>query len=370
MKLQINRGRVKRPQKIALYAPEGLGKSTIGSQLPNPLFIDLEQGTHHLDVARVEPQTLTEVEDLLVALANRKVEGGFRTLVIDTVDWLEELVVKQVYTDAQKKSIEDFGYGKGYVHLAEKFSTVLDKLDRVAAAGMDVVLLAHSQVKKFEQPDDAKAYDRYELKLTKSIGPLVKEWCDALLFANWKTNVRQPDEGRAKGVGGKERKLYATHTAAWDAKNRHGLKDEEPFSVDTFMKILGAGPAPAVISGSVGGGPSSDAGATSLTSSPTPPPSNSAPAPAPAPTAPEPTPAAPPAAAAPSPEAPDHVPGLDTPHEQAAKLLNEHVLTAVQWLTKNGRLQAGQGFADLPTDYVQKILKNPVRFIETITKAA
>lgn len=347
MKIQIKRGLVRRPQKVVLYAPEGIGKSSIASQLPSPLFIDLEQGTHHLDVARVEPSTLAEVEDLLVALAYRKVDGDFKTLVIDTIDWLEELVIKQVCTDAQKKSIEDFGYGKGYVHLAEKMSTVLDKLDRVASAGMDVVLLAHSQVKKFEQPDDAKAYDRYELKLAKSIGPLVKEWCDALLFANWKTNVKQPDEGKAKGVGGKERKLYATHTAAWDAKNRHNLKDEEPFSVDTFTKILGAGAVPAVTSAPAGA-PSSDA------AKPEEPKGGDVPA-APPPSTPEP---------------PDHIPGLASPQERVLELLGDKADKAVAWLAQNRKLQPGQSITDLPADYAERILKNPAGFLNAVTKAA
>ncbi len=355
MKIQINRGKVSRPQKIVIYAPEGLGKSTIGSQLPSPLFIDLEQGTHHLDVARVEPTNLTQVEDLLVALANKKVEGGFKTLVVDTIDWLEELVVKQVCDDGKKNSIEDFGYGKGYTHLAEKMSTVLGKLDAVAAAGMDVVLLAHSQVKKFEAPDDAKAYDRYELKLLKTVGPLIKEWCDALLFANWKTNLKVPDEGRAKGLGGKERKLYATHTAAWDAKNRHGLKDEEPFTPETIRKILGAGAAaPAVTSAPAVGRddpPSSDAA-----EKPKPDPVES------------PKQAATPPPSTPEPE--DRIPGLDTPQEQVAKILGEDTPAAIQWLVKTGKLKTGQSITDLPEDYAKKILSRPLDFVKAVRKAA
>ncbi len=355
MKIQINRGRVNRPQKVVIYAPEGLGKSTIASQLPSPLFIDLEQGTHHLDVARVEPTNLTQVEDLLVALANRKVEGGFKTLVIDTIDWLEELVVKQVCDDGKKNSIEDFGYGKGYIHLAEKMSTLLAKLDSVAAAGMDVVLLAHSQVKKFEAPDDAKAYDRYELKLLKTVGPLIKEWCDALLFANWKTNVKQPDEGRAKGLGGKERKLYATHTAAWDAKNRHGLKDEEPFTPETLRRILGAGGAPAVTSAPAVGRddpPSSDA-------------STQQPKPESVET---PKPAAPPPSSTPEPE--DRLPGFDSPQEQVAKILGEHTDAAIQWLVKNKHLEPGQGLEALSESMTSRILKRPLEFVKAIQKAA
>lgn len=347
MSIQIQKGKVTRPQKVVLYAPEGIGKSTVASQLPEPLFVDLEQGTHHLDVARVEPKTLNDVESLLAQIAQKKVTG-FKTLVIDTIDWLEELAAKQLCADANKSSIEDFGYGKGYVHLAEKISGVLDKLDAVAAAGLHVVLLAHSEVKKFEQPDDAKAYDRYSLKLTKQVGPLIKEWCDALLFANWKTLVKDPDEGKAKGMGGRERVLYATHTASWDAKNRHELRDKEPFGVETLHKILGA-EVPGIAATATASERGGSASASEQGVAATPPPSQSIPAAAHAVTAVE-----------------DHVPGLDSPQEQVAKLLEPHKARALEWLVKNGKLKAGQLFADLTTDFANRILKRPYDFVATV----
>ena len=240
MQLDIKRGTVARPQRIVIYAPEGLGKSTLASELPDALFLDYEKGTHHLDVARIEPKTLKETESVLTQLA--KDGQGFKTLVIDTVDWLEELVIQDVCEAHKKSGLEDFGYGKGYVFLAERFNGILTQLN-ACAAHLDIVLLAHSHVKKFELPDGAGAFDRYELKLSRQVGPLVREWCDALLFGNWKTKLRERDDGPVttyKGIGGKERMIYASHAASWDAKNRHGLKDEEPWGLATVAKCLGA----------------------------------------------------------------------------------------------------------------------------------
>ncbi|CAB4186592.1 AAA domain containing protein [uncultured Caudovirales phage] len=256
----ITRGTVRRPQRLVIYAPEGLGKSTLASQLPNPLFLDFEQGTHHLDVARIEPKTLKEVNDILDGLV--KDSQGFETLVIDTLDWCEELVTAAIIAGANNpkiKSIEDFGYGKGYTHLAEGFNDLLAKFNAVSRT-MNVVCLVHVHVKKFELPDAAGAFDRYELKLSKQVGPLVREWCDALLFGNWKTRIREVEDGdktKYKGLGGAERKLYAAHSAAWDAKNRHGLADEMPWSAETVLKCFGAGvsvtstPAPAAVAKTV-----------------------------------------------------------------------------------------------------------------------
>ena len=96
--------------------------------------------------------------------------------------------------------------------LAEEFAKFLASLEPLLRRGMHVLLLAHTRIVKFEQPDAAGAYDRYELKLSKQVGPLVKEWCDVLLFGNYFTKVAENDNGRKRGVGGRERKLYTTHT--------------------------------------------------------------------------------------------------------------------------------------------------------------
>ncbi len=77
------------------------------------------------------------------------------------------------------------------------------------------------------------AYDRWELKLnkktTKQTASIVKEWADAVLFANYKTIVMTTKEGKKKAQGGQQRVLYTEHAATWDAKNRWGLPMEVPF---------------------------------------------------------------------------------------------------------------------------------------------
>ena len=258
MALNIKRGKLSRPQKVVIYAPAGIGKSTLASQLPNPLFLDFEGGTHQLDVSRLEPQSIAEFEKIVKELCRDR--QGFETVVIDTVDWLEEAAVRQVVVDADSdnvKTIEDFGFGKGWLVLNNKMTTITQLFDRLIDAGMHVVCLAHAAVRKFEDPKQSCSYDRYELKMykdrpgAKGSAALIKEWADALLFGSFEDRVKAPtmDGGRGKAVAGsgRERALYCAHSAAWDAKNRHGLKDKEPWSVETLMKVLGnpALPAPA-----------------------------------------------------------------------------------------------------------------------------
>ena len=235
----IHRGPLARAQKTVIYGPEGIGKTTLAAQFPSPVFLDTEGGTHHLDVARFPaPKTWEDVTKTITALATEPHE--FKTLVIDTADWLEKLLVEDVCRRANKTSIEEFGYGKGYVVLAEEVTKFLASLNALLVRGMHVVLLAHCRIAKFEQPDAAGAYDRYELKLTKQVAPLVKEWCDMLLFANYFTKVAENDSGRKRGVGGRERKLYTTHTAAWDAKNRHAFDEMLNFDFAAISSAFGA----------------------------------------------------------------------------------------------------------------------------------
>lgn len=174
--------------------------------------------------------------------------GRFGTLVIDTIDWAEMLCVESICAKHGKKGIEDFGYGNGYVYTKEEFGRFLNLLSDVIDAGIHVVLVAHAQIVKFEQPDEMGSYDRYQLKLGKKTSsqtaPLVKEWADMVLFINYKTfSVAVDDKGRKhKGQGG-ARTVYATHHPAWDAKNRHGLPDEFPLDYTYIAHIFSSAPS-------------------------------------------------------------------------------------------------------------------------------
>jgi hypothetical protein len=88
-----------------------------------------------------------------------------------------------------------------------------------------VVFVAHAKQRKQELPDEAGAFDRWEMKLSRQVAPLLKEWADLLLFLNYKTYVTQTESGKNKAAGGK-RVMYTTHHPCWDAKNRFGLPEE------------------------------------------------------------------------------------------------------------------------------------------------
>lgn len=236
--MNITKGKIRSALKVVVYGQEGIGKSTFASEFPDPVFIDTEGSTKQLDVARFDPPTSWE---MLLSQVDyiRQNPSGFRTLVIDTADWAEKLCIKAICDKAQKDGIEDFGWGKGYTYVQEEFGRLLNKLSEVVSAGINVVVTAHAQMRKVEQPDEMGSYDRWELKLTKQCSPLLKEWTDLLLFANYKTIVVKTDNKKYKGQGGQQRIMYTTHTASWDAKNRFSLPDVLPFDYEQIAPVLG-----------------------------------------------------------------------------------------------------------------------------------
>lgn len=239
--MKITKGKRARAQKVVIYGTEGIGKSSLASQFPEPLFIDTEGSTDNMDVARLDKPTSWIMLNNQIAFikANPTV---CKTLVIDTIDWAESLCVDNLCAMHGKKGIEDFGYGNGYVYAKEEMGRFLNKLQDLIEIGINVVLTAHAQIRKFELPDEMGSYDKYELKLGKKTSsqtaPLVKEWADLLLFCNYKTYLISQEKSTKKKAQGNQRVMYTEHNPAWDAKNRHGLPSELPLDYSSIAHIF------------------------------------------------------------------------------------------------------------------------------------
>lgn len=238
---EITSGVVSSAQKVVIYGPEGIGKSTFAAQFPDPVFIDTEGSTKKLNIRRFpKPSSWEMLKNEVKEAMNGRL---CKTLVIDTFDWAEQLCIETICSAHQKKGIEDFGYGNGYVYEKEEIGKFLNLLQEVVDSGINVVLTAHAQMRKFEQPDELGAYDRWELKLGKKtssqISPLVKEWADMVLFANYKTYAVAVDkDGKKFKAQGGDRVMYTTHHPCWDAKNRDGLPSEMPFEYSGIAHLF------------------------------------------------------------------------------------------------------------------------------------
>lgn len=234
--IPIARGKVESAKKVVIYGPEGIGKSTLASQFPDAVFIDTEGSTKELDVARY-PVPMSW-NDIIADVEDTAAEAPCKTLIIDTADWAEQFCIKAVCQKNGVGGVEDFGYGKGYVYVSETFAELLRACDKCIEAGINVVFTAHAMMRKFEQPDEMGAYDRWEMKLSKKVAPLLKEWADMVLFCNYKTDVITDQNTKSKKATGGRRVVYTSHHPCWDAKNRYGLPDQMEMSFDGIAHLF------------------------------------------------------------------------------------------------------------------------------------
>ena len=239
---EINTGVVKTPLKVIIYGTEGVGKTTLASKFPKPLFIDAENGSGALNVARYPYPTswqmlMSEVQEFL------NNPQGYKTLVIDSIDWAEAKAIEMICAGMKVNGIEDIGWSKGYTYLNEEMGRLLNLLTEVINRGVNVVLIAHMVIRTITKPEETGSYDRYELKLKQAKNgnncQLVKEWADLILFCNYREFlVADKTTGKKKATGGKERIMYTEHAATWDAKNRFGLPEVLPLDFEPIAHLF------------------------------------------------------------------------------------------------------------------------------------
>lgn len=242
MAIKVIKGKQHRPQKVVFYGVEGVGKTKFASTLPAPIFLDAERGTDQLDVDRIRVDTIADVREAIGYLM--KNPGDFKTIVVDTIDWVERRLMQDLCIRDNVETIVEVGggYGKGYDRLAEDLMELLGLFDKARSKGFHIVLLAHAKITRFQDPEQMADYDRYNLKMEKKCEALVKEWCDALLFANFVTRVvvENSKATKGKGTGQDERVIYTKRHPARDAKHRHGLPAKIKLPDGVFPKELGA----------------------------------------------------------------------------------------------------------------------------------
>ena len=222
-RLRVSKGAEEAPLKVVIYGVEGAGKTSWAGDAPSPIFLG-EPGAKALaHVARLDPPThLAQVVEAIASLTT--MDHPYKTLVVDTLDYLEPLVWQETCRLGGKRSIEDFGYGKGYTKALEVWLGLLKALDLLQSKrGMGLILTAHATVKKFMNPS-GEDFERYTLKIHEKAAAFIKGWADSVFFASYDVQVVK-GEGRgamAKASQG-ARWLYHSRMPSHDAKNRYGL---------------------------------------------------------------------------------------------------------------------------------------------------
>jgi hypothetical protein len=216
-------GRVQRPQRGIIYGVEGVGKTSLAVELPKPILIDTEAGSHQFTCSRITVGNDQQLDEAIRALMTEPNE--YQTVIIDTIDWAEKYQSEKICRARKVENITDLSHGTGYTLSRDAFVKFLLDLNGFIRLGKHVILIGHAQVKTIQLPEIVEPFDRWELKLDKRNSETVTEWADFQLFVNFDIRTAKAKDGTVRAIAGHDRLIYPMHSAAYDAKNRLGMKE-------------------------------------------------------------------------------------------------------------------------------------------------
>lgn len=228
--MEIIKTKTNKPPRILIHADHGVGKSSLASSAPNPIFIQTENGLENIDTNALP--LCKDFDTMMLQLTSiYQDKHEFKTLVIDSLDWTETLINQHVCQQGKKQSISDFSYGAGYQAALEQFGRVMKALTAIREdRGMGIILIAHSAIKTYANPLGAD-YDRHCIKLRDKNAELFLEWADLVGFLHFAvyTNTQKDGFGEStKAIGGTDRVLSCAPHAAFVSKNRYGIVNDIP----------------------------------------------------------------------------------------------------------------------------------------------
>lgn len=230
------------PERILLHSSPGIGKSTWAANADRPIFIQTEDGLSGLPDVDTFPLAKS-YDEVMEAISSLYVEPhDYKTVVIDSADWLELLIVQKVCDDEKVQSIEKISYGRGHVFALNYWRNIIDGLNALRNdRQMGVILLCHTDVKRVSDPTMPE-YDTNTLKLHKRASAILEEWADIILYAMIQTNTVTEESGfsgkRIRAVTTGQRILHTVGQPAFLAKSRFNLPPMLPLDWSAFNQAL------------------------------------------------------------------------------------------------------------------------------------
>lgn len=224
----IKKGKADKPPLCVFYGVAGVGKTELAASAPAPIFMrtageDYSTGIEPEEFP--EAATFSDVIEAIGVLANE--EHSFQTFAIDSVDGLESLIFAETCRRNNWQTIEDPGFGKGYIAALAPWGEVLEGLKYLRAERrMNVILIGHTEIKRFDSPT-SDPYSRYRVNLQQRAADVLDAAADIVGFVNFRVTLKNAEVGFNKkvthGEGGGARVIYVEERPGFIAKNRFGM---------------------------------------------------------------------------------------------------------------------------------------------------
>jgi hypothetical protein len=240
------------------YGVEGIGKTSLIADMPNPLLCDIEGRSTKIEVARYiyrdepgghVPRTYEEflagIDDLIANPGH-----GFLTLGIDTSDAIEGLIHTYICKRDGEQNIEGYGYGKGYKVVLAELRVLFQRLNVLRYRdNMNIAIAGHAKAETFKNPEGPD-YDRWQLVGDKLFTAELRARCDVVGFLHFEGGgAKLADDAKAKNARARgwdtgRRFIELVRTAAWDAKTclsvpvRIELGQAHPFAPFADAKVV------------------------------------------------------------------------------------------------------------------------------------
>lgn len=237
--MKIRKGIQKKARRMLIYGENGIGKSTLAASFPKPIILNFEDGVN--DIGCDHTERFRSYEELQEFLVRDLAETDYRTIVLDTADWLEKLLGDYIARKNSKDTIDDIPFGRGYKLLEKQWKDLLTQIEFYWNQNRHVVFTCHEFLDRFADPE-GDTYNFYRPSLHKTGSGCVTEWCDEVLFCKHKKFLRKREEGfnqeRHIPIATGERVIVCNKQPAIEAKNRLGLPDEIPMKIESFYEPL------------------------------------------------------------------------------------------------------------------------------------